>query len=531
MPQLTENILDTTCFFLRVPKNAQCPSLNIVLYSLISVDVVVHNSTFPFLFKTMSLNMDMKMIRSPKFSGVILFSSRSFWIFEEKIQCSGSWEIFRVELNRFSCKVDTCSVHFLVVVASALCIFPQQNTESKQMYTLAFVHFFACFSEQCESLPQFVGSRCISNAVCIFWCLLAPFNLEIVFREQFAPLFQSMSSDESFLSTSIPQNFFRISGHECAWGPKNERSRLLLPLCRDEPFRVFPKTPRPPTGLFVMVNSLDFLRGTHALGVRVCKILHTSLVIELLEHFQLLVSCTMFGVTEGTLGSGAGLCRCSAGWCGWCGRRCGCRCGLGGEGAWKSWVVQVLVGGVERTCVCGTEKGERERGEVVMGKKSRQKRNWKTGEWKLESGNWRVETGEWKPESGSCCITICIGFNCNIVLKVLRECWGFGDQGSKSEKWRVRSEWSVKWEVRREEMVQAQWKCMRRRFWWCRWSDSSPFYFGQWPTQAKLLDRHKFVQLGSCTFGWDLFWWPTNRHTESICAVHTLNVKPWRRKF
>ena len=59
---------------------------------------------------------------------------------------------------------------------------------------------------------------------------------------------------------------------------------------------------------------------------------------------------------------------------------------------------------------------------VVMGKKSRQKRNWKTGEWKLESGNWRVETGEWKPESGSCCITMCIWFNCNIVLKVLREC-------------------------------------------------------------------------------------------------------------
>ena len=62
------------------PKNAQCPSLNVEAYSLIFLEVRAQESSLSFPSSSMSLNIDMKIIRSLIFSSVMFFPCRSAWI-------------------------------------------------------------------------------------------------------------------------------------------------------------------------------------------------------------------------------------------------------------------------------------------------------------------------------------------------------------------------------------------------------------------------------------------------------------------
>ena len=69
-----------------------------------------------------------------------------------------------------------------------------------------------------------------------FWLLLAPFDLETVFREQFTPFVNLLFPDKSLLATSAPQDFSRVKGDECPGSAEKERS-LFRRLCySDEPF-------------------------------------------------------------------------------------------------------------------------------------------------------------------------------------------------------------------------------------------------------------------------------------------------------
>ena len=85
--------------------------------------------------------------------------------------------------------------------------------------------------------------RRTSDAACKFWFLLTPFDLETVFREQFAPLIQLLFPDDSLLGTGVPQDFSRIKSDEGPRCPKEEGSPFRVPCYRDEPFCVFPRSP------------------------------------------------------------------------------------------------------------------------------------------------------------------------------------------------------------------------------------------------------------------------------------------------
>ena len=57
--------------------------------------------------------------------------------------------------------------------------------------------------------------RHASNTTSGFWCHLAPFDVETMFREQFAPFFKLLFPDESLLCTSVPQDLSRVESDEC----------------------------------------------------------------------------------------------------------------------------------------------------------------------------------------------------------------------------------------------------------------------------------------------------------------------------
>ena len=82
------------------PRNVQSPRENLFAYFLTFSEFETHCSEFPLFVHSMSLNIDMKMIRSSKSSGSMFRSCMSFCVF---------WRISNVaspgislELNRFS---------------------------------------------------------------------------------------------------------------------------------------------------------------------------------------------------------------------------------------------------------------------------------------------------------------------------------------------------------------------------------------------------------------------------------------------
>ena len=84
------------------------------------------------------------------------------------------------------------------------------------------------------------GNFCLPNA-CRFWLLLAPFDLETVFREQFTPFVQLLFPNESLLGTSVKQDFFRVESPECPGSAEKERSSFRRPCYSDEPLLSFPQ--------------------------------------------------------------------------------------------------------------------------------------------------------------------------------------------------------------------------------------------------------------------------------------------------
>ena len=78
--------------------------------------------------------------------------------------------------------------------------------------------------------------RRTSDTACGFWFLLTPFDLETVFRKQFAPLLQLPFPDESLVGTNISQDFSTVESDECSGSSKEERSPFRVPSYRDEPF-------------------------------------------------------------------------------------------------------------------------------------------------------------------------------------------------------------------------------------------------------------------------------------------------------
>ena len=81
-----------------------------------------------------------------------------------------------------------------------------------------------------------IGFRDASDSTCRFWLLLAPFDLETVFREQFTPFVKLLFPDESLLGTSVPQDFSRVKSGECPGNTEKERSSFSGLCNGDEPF-------------------------------------------------------------------------------------------------------------------------------------------------------------------------------------------------------------------------------------------------------------------------------------------------------
>ena len=77
----------------------------------------------------MSLNMDTKMIRSPKFSGLML------------LLCKSSW-IFRTISNEVSPGIS-CPFHLYAAPCGSV-TFPKHKTESGYTWTFAFVNLVTC---------------------------------------------------------------------------------------------------------------------------------------------------------------------------------------------------------------------------------------------------------------------------------------------------------------------------------------------------------------------------------------------------
>ena len=75
-------------------------SVNFEAYSLIFLDVRAQESSIPLFSWTMSLNMDMKIIRSLNFFRCDVLSLQRFLNFVEKVQCCGSWENLPLEVSR-----------------------------------------------------------------------------------------------------------------------------------------------------------------------------------------------------------------------------------------------------------------------------------------------------------------------------------------------------------------------------------------------------------------------------------------------
>ena len=85
--------------------------------------------------------------------------------------------------------------------------------------------------------------------------LSAPFSLEAVLLQHFAPLFQLLFPDECFLSVSIPQDLCRVESDERPRCPNNERSLCRVSCCSDEPFRVVFRSPCTSVVHFVVARS------------------------------------------------------------------------------------------------------------------------------------------------------------------------------------------------------------------------------------------------------------------------------------
>ena len=76
------------------PRNVQCPCENLFAYSLTSSEFEIQIPSFPFIVQTMSLNTDMKMIRSVIFSGSVFRFRKSFWISWRICNDENPWKIF-----------------------------------------------------------------------------------------------------------------------------------------------------------------------------------------------------------------------------------------------------------------------------------------------------------------------------------------------------------------------------------------------------------------------------------------------------
>ena len=101
--------------------------------------------------------------------------------------------------------------------------------------SFSFFHFFVFSPNQlAHTQHRLVASRL--HAACGFWLLLAPFDLESVFREQFTPFVKLLFHDESLLSTSVPQDFSRVESDECPGSAEKGRSSFRGLCYSDEPF-------------------------------------------------------------------------------------------------------------------------------------------------------------------------------------------------------------------------------------------------------------------------------------------------------
>ena len=99
----------------------------------------IDNAWVPFLSKSMSLKMDMMVIRSLKLSGLMRCPSKSFWIFwrsSEAVVLGKSPTRMQSALHCNSlkgwniCKVDTCPFH-LLTASSGSSVFHMHSTGSE----------------------------------------------------------------------------------------------------------------------------------------------------------------------------------------------------------------------------------------------------------------------------------------------------------------------------------------------------------------------------------------------------------------
>ena len=62
------------------PRNVQCPSENLFVYSLTFSEFEIQIQPFPFIVQSMSFDIDMQMIQSVNFLGSMFRFRKSFWI-------------------------------------------------------------------------------------------------------------------------------------------------------------------------------------------------------------------------------------------------------------------------------------------------------------------------------------------------------------------------------------------------------------------------------------------------------------------
>ena len=111
--------------------------------------------------------------------------------------------------------------------------------------------------------------RHASNAACGFQLLLAPLDLETVFREQFTPIVKLLLPGDSLLGTSVPQDFSRVKSDECAGSAEKERSSSRRLCDSDEPFLIFPQVTLHVDSTFRRCVVLESRRDTREASVQV----------------------------------------------------------------------------------------------------------------------------------------------------------------------------------------------------------------------------------------------------------------------
>ena len=74
------------------PRNVQCPCKNLFAWSLTFSEFEIQMPSCPLSVQSMSSNIDMKMIRSVHFSGLMFLFRRSSWIILKNLQCRKSWD-------------------------------------------------------------------------------------------------------------------------------------------------------------------------------------------------------------------------------------------------------------------------------------------------------------------------------------------------------------------------------------------------------------------------------------------------------